>query len=115
MDYKVTEQLLHLIADTSRDENKNEVQNIGQAIVAPIWWRVAAMYWQIITLGHNTPAHLHRSKSVGGYFSYIHVWCLNAFLLKGPKIYRGTKIQDLHNECKYKLKLIGLIVCVVLW
>ena len=54
MDYKVTEQLLHLIADMSRDENKNEVQNIGQAIVAPIWWRVAAMYWQSITLGHNT-------------------------------------------------------------
>ena len=22
-------------------------------------------------------------------------------------------IQDLHNECKYKLKLIGLMVCVV--
>ena len=34
MDYKVTEQLLHLIADMSRDENKNDVRNIGQAIQA---------------------------------------------------------------------------------
>ena len=108
MDYKVTEQLLHLIVAMSRDENKNEVRNIGQAIVAPIWWRVAAMYWQIITL--NTPSHLHRSKSVGGYFSDIHVWCL-----KGPKTYRGTTTQDSHNECKYKLKLIGLILCVVVY
>ena len=38
MDYKVTEQLLHLIVAMSRDENKNKnkVRNIGQAIVAPI-------------------------------------------------------------------------------
>ena len=56
MDYKVTEQLLHLIVAMSRDENKNKVRNIGQAIVAPIWWRVAAMYWQTITLGNTTPA-----------------------------------------------------------
>ena len=35
------------------------------------------------------------------------------FLTKCPKTYRGTTIQHLYNEYKYKLKLIGLIVCVV--
>ena len=104
MDYKVTEQLLHLIADTSRDENKNEVRNIGQAIVAPIWWRVAAMYWQTITLGHNTQHTCTGANQLEDTFLTF---------IKGPKTYTGTTIQDLHNECKYKLKLIGLIVCVV--
>ena len=30
MDYKVTEQLLHLIVAMSRDENKNEVRYDGE-------------------------------------------------------------------------------------